>query len=74
MLQQGMNWKCGVQHFVAVDDNIDLKTRVMIAMRITIQVRQIKKVHLCQQKITLDLYFWVVNYDLFFNNFSSALK
>jgi hypothetical protein len=51
-----------------------LKTCVTIVMRVTIQVRQIKKVQLCQQKITLNLYFWVVNCDLFFNNFFSALK
>jgi len=36
MLQQGMKWKCGVKHFVAIDNNIDLKTCVMIAMRVTI--------------------------------------
>jgi hypothetical protein len=36
MLQLGLNWKCGVKHFVAIDNNIDLKMCVMIAMRVTI--------------------------------------
>jgi hypothetical protein len=45
MFQQGMNLKCGVKHFVAAKDNT--------AMRVTIQVRQIKKAHLCQQKLFL---------------------